>query len=140
MYTSRAKRRRERLKYKQELHKMKLKDSKEIDQLKRKARLNKAKCKAYKEPWTYTKYIVFMIIFIWVIVLGFCTIYWAFTQVWENEIMNSVSVVAVPTILSYAVKSGFEYKTKFNIQSGDTNVTSASEDSTETFDSTETTL
>lgn len=68
---------------------------------------------------TYTKMLVTLVITIWVISFIVMYIIWFRTGRYSSDIMGNINTVAVPTILAYCTKSGFEFKTRLSAnQSG----------------------
>lgn len=79
-----------------------------------------AKASGTKEKLTMTKKIVVLVLVVWAGSIIFAAGSWYFRGTYPDGLMSSVNAVAVPTILSYAVKSGFEFATR--IKKNDYNI------------------
>lgn len=70
------------------------------------------KKKNKKTKITTTKKVLFLVLVIWTSCVIFSAVSWLIKGTFPEELMDSVNIVAVPTILSYAAKSGFEFITR----------------------------
>jgi hypothetical protein len=65
-----------------------------------------------KEKMTTTKKITWLVILVWIAALIFGSVSWVIKGKFPTELLNSVNIVAVPTILSYAVRAGVDFVTR----------------------------
>lgn len=66
-----------------------------------------------KEKITTTKKVLLTVMIVWIASLLFCALCYVVKGSFPKSFMDSVNTVAVPTILSYAVRSGVDFVTRY---------------------------
>lgn len=91
---------------------MQIKEKVKDDMSKDKDKTKVSVKKALKEPLTYTKKLTAIIVTLWILAYVVAWIVWVLTDRYNQALMDCINTLAIPTILSYSVKSGYEFKVR----------------------------